>query len=122
MVEMIFYDFNEGYWSNEYGVMSCNFYEEEKEYDYLENGYQFKFFPEENDIIKFKILPFYPETEGTFMNSTEKTYDGFVCSSRKHKLFKTKSLPKPMPDTFCQYEEVLKTFDFVIYLKYSNSS
>jgi hypothetical protein len=122
IIEMIFYDFNSGQWRNEYGVMSCKFYEEEKEYDYLEHGYKLKFFPEDNDIIKFKIIPFYPEAEDIFMNSTEKKYDGFVCSSNKHRLFKNKLLPKPIPDTFCQYEEVLKTFEFVIYLSYPISS
>ena len=122
IIEMIFYDFNSGQWRNEYGMMSSNFYEEEKEYDYLENGYRFKFFPEENDIIKFKILPFYPEAEETFMNSADKKYDGFVCSYKKHRLFKTKLLPKPMPNTFCHYEDVLKKFDLVIYLSYPVSS
>ena len=121
IIDVIFYDFDEGRWRNEYGVISSNFYEEITDYDYLQNGYKCKFFPQKDDTIKFKILPHNKEIEEHFMNSTNKKYDGFVCSSQKHVLFKHKIIPKPMTDTFCQYDDILTDFNLIIYLSYSLS-
>jgi uncharacterized protein YjaZ len=120
ILDIIFYDFDSGQWKNEYGVLSSNFYEEVDDYDFLKNGYKFKFFPENNDIIKFKILPINQKIEEDFLNSTEKTYDGFICSYRKHQFYKHKLLSKPISNTFCHYENILTIFDFVIYLSYPN--
>ena len=119
IIEMIFYNFDSGLWRNEYGVFSFNFYEEEQEYDYYGHGYRLKFYPEDNDIIKFKILPIYPDAEDVFLNSAMKKYDGFICSPGKHRLFRTNLFPLPMEDTFCQYDEITNDFAFVIYLAYS---
>lgn len=117
LTELIYYEFDGGYWGNEYGSISSNFYEEEKSYDFMENGYHVCFFPSQiEDIVFFKIIPVHPQIKASFLQSNEKRYDGFICSHNKHRLYKHRLLHKPMPKTFCHYEDVLQQTPIVVYL------
>ena len=121
LTELIYYEFDGGYWGNEFGSISSNFYEEEKTYDFMENGYCLRFFPsQKEDIIFFKILPVHPQFEANFLQSEQKTYDGFICSHSKHRLYKHRLLPKPIPYSFCHYEDVLSQQPMVVYLSSTN--
>lgn len=128
IIELIFYEYDGGEWKNEFGTMSSYFYEEDKNDNYLENGYCVQFFTEKySDIIFFKIIPKYPTAPvHEFLSNIKKTgsYDGFVCSKHKHNIYNILPNYKPIVNTFCISNQSIDKHNHenIIYLVKSNTS
>jgi len=123
IIELIFYEYDGGEWRNEFGTMSSYFYEEEKHDNYLENGYNVRFFLDSlSDVIFFKIIPKYstaPHVQD-FLSNIKETgkYDGFVCSKHKHTIYSILPGYKPMTNTFSISNQAIERYNHknIIYL------
>ena len=116
----------EGYteWSNEFGFFcfnSDNEYSEQTDFvNFIEENYELSFFQDE-DIIKFKILPLGTYDKKTSFledSSQERTFDGFICSIKKHELIEKGDLENPVPgSSLAVNDSDLTAFDIVVWIK-----